>query len=80
MLAELTLPLVKVGGVSIAYKGDAAEELLLARHALEVLHASAERVNVPSDYGVRELVIIAKHAATPKAYPRKAGTPAKKPL
>ena len=80
VLAELTLPLVKVGGVSIAYKGDSAEELLLANHALEILCATAERVVIPSDYGARELVIMTKQAATPKVYPRKAGTPAKKPL
>ena len=80
VLAELTLPLVKVGGVSIAYKGDSAEELLLANHALEILCATAERVVIPSDYGARELVIMTKQAATPKIYPRKAGTPSKKPL
>ena len=80
VLAELTLPLVKIGGVSIAYKGDSSEELEQAKRALEILHARAERVVIPSDYGVRELVILTKQAATPKLYPRKAGTPAKKPL
>ena len=80
VLAELTLPLVKVGGVSIAYKGESAEELELAKHALDVLSATAERVAIPSDYGVRELVLLTKHAATPGQYPRKAGTPSKKPL
>jgi len=80
VLAELTLPLVKVGGISIAYKGDSAEELELATHALEVLQSTAERVVIPSDYGARELVILTKQGTTPKIYPRKAGTPAKKPL
>ena len=80
VLCEITLPLVKVGGVSIAYKADAAEELAQAGNALKQLHATAERVAVPSDYGARELVILTKHAVTPKIYPRKAGTPAKKPL
>ena len=80
VLAELTLPLVKVGGVSIAYKGDATEELAQADRALEILHASAERIAVPSDYGARELVLLTKQAATPKQYPRKAGTPSKNPL
>lgn len=80
VLCELTLPLVKVGGVSIAYKGDAAEEISASQNALELLHATAERMMIPSDYGVRELVILTKTAATPKQYPRKAGTPAKKPL
>ena len=80
VLCELTLPLVKVGGISIAYKGDSAGELAASQNALELLHASAERVIIPSDYGVRELVILTKLAATPKQFPRKAGAPAKKPL
>lgn len=80
VLCELTLPLVKVGGVSIAYKGDSAEELSASINALNVLHATAERVIVPADYGARELVILTKNGTTPKQYPRKAGTPAKNPL
>ncbi len=80
VLAELTLPLVKVGGVSIAYKGDAREEIAASKNALRVLHAVAERVPIASDYGARELVLLKKTAPTPKAYPRKAGTPARNPL
>ena len=80
VLAELTLPLVKVGGVSIAYKGDVTDELDGANNALQVLRASAKRVEVPASYGARTLVILQKEAPTPKAYPRKAGTPEKKPL
>ena len=80
VLCELTLPLVKVGGVSIAYKGDSAEELIASKNALSVLHATAQRVIVPADYGARELVILTKNGTTPKQYPRKAGTPAKNPL
>ncbi len=80
VLCELTLPLVKVGGVSIAYKGVAAAELMQSENALRTLHAAPRRVEIPSDYGARELVILTKTGETPKQYPRKAGTPAKKPL
>ena len=80
VLCELTLPLVKVGGTSIAYKGDSAEELTASKNALSVLHATAERVVIPADYGARELVILTKNGTTPKQYPRKAGTPSKNPL
>ena len=80
VLCELTLPLVKVGGTSIAYKGDSAEELAASGNALSVLHATAERVVIPADYGARELVILTKNGTTPKQYPRKAGTPSKNPL
>ena len=80
VLCELTLPLVKVGGRSIAYKGDSAEELAASGNALKVLQATAERVIIPADYGARELVLLTKNGTTPKQYPRKAGTPAKNPL
>ena len=80
VLCELTLPLVKVGGVSIAYKGDSSEELATSANALRLLHATAERVVIPADYGARELVLVTKTGSTPKQYPRKAGTPAKNPL
>jgi len=80
VLCELTLPLVKVGGISIAYKGDSAEELAASANALKLLHAAAERVIIPADYGARELVILTKTDTTAKQYPRKAGTPAKNPL
>ena len=80
VLIELTVPLLKVGGVSIAYKADASDELKKSRGALHLLHASAEVVDVPAAYGKRTLVVVEKHAPTPKAYPRRAGLPAKKPL
>lgn len=80
VLVELTVPFVKVGGRSIAYKGDAAEELSGAKAALHLLHASAEVRPIESEIGARSLVILTKDAPTPKLYPRKAGTPSKKPL
>ncbi len=80
VLLELTVPLLKVGGKSICYKGDATEELNMAKGALHLLHASAETVSVEADYGARSLIVCTKNAPTPNLYPRKAGTPAKKPL
>ena len=80
VLLELTVPLLKVGGKSICYKGDAAAELGSAKRALHLLHTEASVVEVPSDYGVRSLLICTKKAPTPAAYPRKAGTPSQKPL
>ncbi|MCL2670442.1 MAG: 16S rRNA (guanine(527)-N(7))-methyltransferase RsmG [Clostridiales bacterium] len=80
VLLELTLPLVKVGGKSLCYKGEAAEELQAARSALRVLHASAQVQPIPSEWGLRNLIICTKNALTDKQYPRKAGTPGKNPL
>lgn len=80
VLAELTVPLLKVGGKSVAYKGDAAAELSGSRGALHLLHAAAAVTDVSADYGVRSLVVITKLEPTPKAYPRRPGLPGKKPL
>ncbi len=80
VLIELTVPLLKKGGKSICYKGDAAEELRLSRNALSKLNADAEVFSVESDYGKRTLIICTKNAPTPRVYPRKAGTVTKNPL
>lgn len=80
VLLEYTVPLLRVGGQSICYKGDAAAELESAKHALSALHCTAESVTVPADYGARSLIVCTKNAPTPPQYPRKAGLPAKQPL
>ena len=80
VLAELTVPLLRVGGVSIAYKGDAADEMTAAKNAARLLNVRLASVDVTGDYGARSLVLMQKTAKTPAAYPRKAGTPAKNPL
>ncbi len=80
VLLELTTPFVKVGGSAIAYKGDAAEELQNAKSAAFLLHVKLRTVELASDLGKRCLIFADKMAPTPKQYPRKAGTPNKKPL
>lgn len=80
VLLELTVPFLAVGGKSICYKGDAAEEIAAAKSACHLLHCSVSETKVESDYGARSLVIAEKLQPTPKTYPRRAGTPAKKPL
>lgn len=80
VLIELTVPLLKVGGKSICYKGESAEELAASKNALSKLKASAEILPVESDYGRRSLIICTKNAPTPGTYPRKAGTVGKNPL
>ena len=79
-LIELTVPLLKVGGISIAYKGDVREELEGSARALSLLRAEAETLPVEADYGERTLVLIRKKGKTPKTYPRKPGMPVRDPL
>ena len=80
VLLELTTPFVKVGGMAIAYKGDGAEELKNAKSAAFLLHVQLRTVELDSPLGKRCLIFADKIAPTPRSYPRKAGTPSKKPL
>ena len=81
IVAEWTLPFVKVGGSSIMYKGPgASEELVNAGNALKVLNAEANILKYEPEWGERNIVIAEKTAPTPAKYPRKAGTAAKSPL
>ena len=85
VLQELTLPFVRPGGVAIAWKGPGVqEELTAAKRAAFVLGASVREV-LPAPVPRRDdwahcLLVTQKTGKTPKAYPRKAGTPNKKPL
>jgi len=84
VLAELTIPLVKVGGKVILSKGPGAqEEIKAAANALKILGGEVERVReftLPAGGDRRTMVIIVKKSATPAKYPRRPGMPGKKPL
>lgn len=81
VLAELTFPLLKTGGVSLMYKGPAAkEEAAAAKRALQLLSGEAQIRSANRPWGERALVVATKRGPTPDAYPRKAGTPSRSPL
>jgi len=84
VLTEFCLPLVKVGGQFVAMKSEKApEELETAQFAIKTLGGEIkqqESVELPNDAGIRNFNFVGKVAKTPKKYPRKPGTPAKKPL
>ncbi len=84
VLSEYCMPFVAVGGYFISLKGpDAAEELTEAQKAISVLGGKVEKVveiTIPESDLKHCAVVIKKIKSTPKAYPRKAGTAAKKPI
>ena len=84
VLAEYALPFVKQGGCFLALKGAAwAEEMAEAERAVNLLgggEMQAREVQLPGLADKRAIISIMKLRPTAKAYPRKAGTPAKKPL
>ena len=86
VLCELCLPLLKIGGVFISMKSQAApEELSEARASIEKLGGAVDTV---SDYTLtdggeildRTIIIIKKVKNTPNTYPRNNSQIAKKPL
>ncbi|SET29779.1 16S rRNA (guanine527-N7)-methyltransferase [Pseudobutyrivibrio sp. C4] len=83
-LSEYCLPLVKLNGYFISFKsGDIKEEVSLSGNAIQKLGGSMEELvyfSLPDTDISRSFIIIDKKKSTPKAYPRKAGTPSKEPL
>ena len=84
VLAELCLPLVKVGGRFLAMKSvDADAELASARRAMETLGGSVASVRdypIPGTDVRHRLVIVKKFRPTPEKYPRTFAKIKKNPL
>ncbi len=78
VIAELTIPLVKVGGLVVLVKGQRAdEELAAAREALQLLGAAhAGTIDTPTG----RVVVLEKLRPTPRTYPRRDGEPKRTPL
>lgn len=81
---ELTLPLVRVGGRVVLYRGpsEAAGDLEVARRVAPLLGGGAPTLHalaLPSG-ARRALLVVPKVAATPDRFPRREGIPTKRPL
>ena len=81
VLAELCLPLVRVGGRLLAQKTE-SEDISVAARAIHILGGAAPIVSrAPSQARQGGTVVrVDKVRPTPDAYPRRAGVPARKPL
>ena len=81
VLAELCLPLVKVGGRLLAQK-TATEDVSAAARAIDMLGGVLNEVRAAPSTARRAgtVVIVDKVRSTPPAYPRRPGVPARKPL
>lgn len=83
ILLELCLPLVKVGGYLIAYKGkNADEEIKQAKGALRKLDAEVEYISddILPNGEERHIIFIKKKKETNKKYPRDYSSIVDKPL
>ncbi|MGY3725309.1 16S rRNA m(7)G-527 methyltransferase [Granulicatella balaenopterae] len=84
VLSEFCLPLVKKTGYFMALKAaHTPEETVEAKKAIATLGGKLEEdfaFELPENGGTRHILQIHKLKETPKKYPRKPGTPLKKPL
>lgn len=84
VLAELCMPLVKLGGHFYALKAaKSEEELTEAKHAIAILGGKFIKetaVDLPKISDQRHILTIEKKKVTPKKYPRKPGLPNKQPI
>ena len=82
--AEYALPLVKIGGLAILYRGHwSQEETANLRSAAGKLGSKIELIHpweTPLSQGVRHCIYLRKHSGTSKQYPREVGVPDKQPL
>lgn len=78
VLAEITVPFARVGGLLALIKGQRAdEEVAFAKEALHTLKAVHETtIDTPTG----RIVVLSKGAATPRTYPRADGEPKRVPL
>ncbi len=84
VLSEYLLPLVRIGGMMLAQKGESGPaEAQSAEKVMKLLGGKLQQViqvNLPGVADDRYLVIASKSHATPPKFPRKPGTPMKQPL
>lgn len=82
LLVELALPLLRPGGLLVAWKGPGArEEMAAAGRALGELRGEIAGLREFSLDGLgRAIVSIRKLDATPARFPRRAGVAARRPL
>lgn len=84
VLNEFCLPFTAPNGIFASMKGASlGEELQEAAYSLSELKGKViqeYQLKLPNEQSERHIVCIKKLAATPKKYPRKAGTPLKQPL
>ncbi|WP_416676677.1 16S rRNA (guanine(527)-N(7))-methyltransferase RsmG [Egbenema bharatensis] len=82
--AEYALPLLKVGGVAVLYRGQwtPEEESQLKRSVSQLggSLAAVDRLTLPLSQGIRHCVMLKKLKPTPGQFPRAVGIPVQKPI
>jgi len=83
-LAELSIPLIKIGGLVITAKGELqTKELQESEHVTKILGVSniiSEKIIMPKFLPEDDFIIWEKSTKSPEIYPRRDGVPKKNPL
>ena len=80
-LCEYCMPFVKKGGIFLSYKGDAQEEIIEAKNAVNILGGKVKDAYTYNlEDAKRTLISIEKIKETPIKYPRGNGKERKSPL
>ncbi|NCO76387.1 MAG: 16S rRNA (guanine(527)-N(7))-methyltransferase RsmG [Cyanobacteria bacterium] len=81
---EYSLPLLKLGGIAILYRGNLSEEEKeITEKIAHQLGGKVTKIinkNTPIKNHIRHCIYIEKTGITPKQYPREVGKPVKEPL
>jgi len=84
VLLEYSLPFIKKNGLFIAFKGsNFKDEIQESKNALNILGGEIidiKEYSLPETDISRSMIVVKKIKDIPKKYPRKPGTPNKKPL
>ena len=83
VLAEYALPLIRVGGALVAWKGVVASDELRAGNAAAARLGGGDLELRPTGIaglGEHQFILVSKPRATADRYPRRPGEPARRPL
>ena len=83
VLAELALPLIRLGGALMGWKGSMTDEELRSGHAAATLLGGAAPEVHPTGLPALDehrFVLVRKVGSTPDRYPRRPGEPGRRPL
>ena len=82
--SEYALPLLKIGGIAVLYRGHwHDEDRLTLKFALEKLGGeiiSIKNIKTPLTQSIRNFIYIKKISTTPQQFPRQIGIPTQNPL
>lgn len=83
VLAELALPMIRVGGALLGWKGSLSDEELRSGHAAATQLGGGAPEVLPTGVaalGDHRFVLVRKVGPTPDQYPRRAGEAARRPI